>query len=419
MSFLLVLTLLLSLYGGIIGRFIPFNYFDEFVFLIFFVVGFCYIFFGEHRIPKGYRRGFVWFFLYLGLCLLSTIVYRYQVEPMAILKDIIAISKLPIIICFGMVIFRNGGLNKNSRNTLLKIIKVVTSIMFICSIINLFMDIGMSTEVRYGFRTFKFLFSHETLMVACVASSLAILMTEKVFNGFILMNLLILLLSFRDKALVLIILYLVVLVLSKFKDVKNKKAFVILMALPISLVVLLFTYDKIVNGYLSYGTQTARLAFIIHGFEYAKDSFPLGTGFATWANSPSGEYYSILYHMKNMETIYGIEFEGNSLGITYWNDTFWPSIYTQGGFFGLLAYLAMIITFFKEFLKLSPTKLVKNALYVLFGYALIASLLESYFTNDAGVTLALVLVLVINKQPIVQTCENKQIQQSPLEVEAI
>lgn len=397
MELVLVLTILLSIFGGVIGRFIPFNYFDELVFAIFLIVGLFQILFNKKRIPHNLKKGLAWFVFYLLMCLISTLVYRYQTNPVAILKDIVAIMKFPIIICFGTAIFSNGGISKHSKHNLLTILKIATVIIFAFSLVNFVIDIGMSTEIRHGLRTYKFLFSHETLMVSSVAIIMAILATEKLFSKYMLMNLIVLFASGRDKAYILIIVYLLVLLISGIKSRSNKKAFIFWVSIPIVLFVVFFTYDKIVNGYIQYGTQTARLAFIIHGFEFANDSFPLGTGFATWANSPSGEYYSVLYHIKNMETIYGIEFEGNS-SITYWNDVFWPSIYTQGGYLGLFGYVAMLFMFIKEFLHITKKNAVqRNALIVLLSYVLMASLLESYFTNDAGVTVALVLVLVFGK----------------------
>ena len=58
----------------------------------------------------------------------------------------------------------------------------------------------------------------------------------------------------------------------------------------------------------------------------------------------------------------------------------------------------MLFMFIKEFLHITKKNTVqRNALIVLLSYVLMASLLESYFTNDAGVTVALVLVLVFGK----------------------
>ena len=102
-----------------------------------------------------------------------------------------------------------------------------------------------------------------------------------------------------------------------------------------------------------------------------------------------------------METVYGIEFNGTNPE-RYWNDTFWPSIYTQGGYLGLVFYALMLVFIFREFYFVFSKykKSNKQALLIIFGYAFIASLLESFFTNDSGVTMALVLVIVFGKKTV-------------------
>ena len=84
--------------------------------------------------------------------------------------------------------------------------------------------------------------------------------------------------------------------------------------------------------------DTVRTYSHIVAVRIANDYFPLGSGAGTYASLPSRDYYfSPLYDIYGLSHMHGAarHFSG------YLMDTFWPKILGEGGWLGLVAYLAM------------------------------------------------------------------------------
>jgi hypothetical protein len=104
----------------------------------------------------------------------------------------------------------------------------------------------------------------------------------------------------------------------------------------------LYTYIKNPAIY-----NIARNALYTTSFRIAADYFPFGAGFATFGGWIARIYYSPLYYDYGISFVWGLEEGGLFL-----NDTFWPVIIGQFGFFGLICYMWILVSFFRRTAKL-------------------------------------------------------------------
>lgn len=315
-------------------------------------------------------------FIFIGI--ISTLVNRIQPQSIAIIKDILAISKF--IICYIATLILTRNLEKEK---LLECIysrtKKYIYIIFIFSIINIFINIGMAGDVRYGIRSFKFLFTHPTYLVSSIVLMMSVIIAKneksKSSKVVIIQAIIILILTFRSKAIMFVCAYFtMVLVVKYLKNIKIKYI------VPIIIMTFFVSYQKVAE-YLSWGLTAARPALYIIGFELAKKYFPLGSGFGTFASSLSGTYYSPIYYEYGISGVWGLTPEKYN----YMADTFWPYIYGQFGFIGCLFFIICIVFIIRALiLRYSYNKIKLLASLMIIMYIMIASIAEAIFTDVTG-----------------------------------
>ena len=136
-----------------------------------------------------------------------------------------------------------------------------------------------------------------------------------------------------------------------------------------------------------------------------KKCFPIGSGFGTFASSISGEYYSSLYYTYGF---YGKE-DVSELDYSALGDTQWPYYYAQFGFFGLIAFVVILVLLYRMILKsylFSDNK--RKGAYLMLGYMVMASIVENVFTNESGVTAVVVLFLFLGKRVLESEAVNSR-----------
>ena len=146
----------------------------------------------------------------------------------------------------------------------------------------------------------------------------------------------------------------------------------------------------------------------MHGvaFQIAKDYFPIGTGFGTYASAEASKVFSPVYELYNFE--YLLRFEVNRQWVGFLNDTFWPIIIGQTGVIGTVAYLGALGSVF-----VASWKLQKKQLYgfvaVLYAWChlLINSIAEPSFNNSTAVPLAVIMGIVLSTAETISQKETK------------
>lgn len=351
----------------------------------------------KQKLSKNIFDAAICFFIVICVGVLSNIIFDIQKSKIAIMKDILAISKFFIIyIC--CCLYPNKRLSRNQNELICKFSKVYIITLFIFGIINQFFDIGMDSGYRSVVKVFMFLYSHSTYMVGAVVVICTILIAdgmEKNIN-FIICAIIVLMLSMRSKAYIYIVLisfFFLLMRRNKMKIsahsfLKRNKQKIFLMAVFVMFISYFVVKDKL-NDYIRWGLSAARTALYIVGFKIMIDYFPLGTGLGTFASWISGEYYSNVYVLYNIQNVSGLR---RDEGMPYISDTYWPYIFGQFGIIGMFFYAMALIYVFKDILKKYSENInVLVSAVSLYVYILMACFVEATLTNAQIVLMALTL----------------------------
>lgn len=380
MFFILNLIFDIFIFQNCLVKYIPVvNYIDE-TFTIMLIVASIF-FIAQNR---NYLNSYSFEIKLVGLfCVLlfvggmGNVLHGIQPQKTAIYKDILAISKF--VVCYvGTLIVSNNIDKELLLRRIAQRSRIYLTIIFSFSVINLIHDIGMSMDIRYGIRSYKFLYEHPTYLVSAVVIMLCVVLSgdRKKYDIFIILEaMLILLFSLRNKAFVFIIGYFFMKVLMKYT-----KTIKIRYILFLAIIGILSTYKKIME-YASYYLTAARPALFIVGYRLACRYFPFGSGFGTFASEISGKYYSPIYYEYGINVVNGLR-ENN---YEYIGDTFWPYVYGQFGFLGLILFFLIILGIFKSLqIRYENNENGKFAAILILLYVLIASSAEAIFTDVTG-----------------------------------
>lgn len=337
-------------------------------------------------------------FIFVGI--LSTLVNKVQTNNIAIYKDILAISKFIILyistIILSCTIDKDLLLRKISKRS-----RVYIKIIFIFALINLIVDIDMSSGIRYGLRSYCFLFPHPTYLVSSMVILLSVIIADykPTDKKIIMEGAIVLILTFRSKALVLLLGCLLISIVIKLgKEIKIKHILIT------GIIGFAFTYEKIAYV-LYYGLTAARPALYIVGYKLANRYFPLGSGFGSFASSLSGEYYSKIYYEYGINTVMGLRPDSYE----YMADTFWPYIYGQFGIIGLILFISIIVYIYKSIkTRYSNNKNCIIASTIILMYILIASVAEAVFTDTTGSFLFVILATYLGYDKLSSTNNESQ-----------
>lgn len=158
---------------------------------------------------------------------------------------------------------------------------------------------------------------------------------------------------------------------------------------------LVFSWGKVYTYYQGFnGEILARSALYQTAFELAKDYFPLGSGFGSFADDASKVYYSPIYIKYGLSDIWGLSpFYSN-----YITDTYFPVVIGQFGVIGLIMLCMFYFFLFKQ-IPYSPkdrddfTYVLSLCLLVIF---IVESTAGSMFTSYLCIPYMLLLSDIIN-----------------------
>lgn len=395
MNIILFLLFVFLITNNIYHSAIPgLNYFDEG--LTIFALLLCIISRKKKEILKADKNVIKSITIVISIGAFSTYIYHIQPHFAGVWRDCLAIIKFPI--CY--YIYNNYIDNYTKEIALryaVRFSRIFIFVLFIFGLINLIYHIpSFNDGTRYGFPLYGFLYTHNTFMITATVGMTGILMADGIKKNTLIIfyAVIVLILSFRSKAMPIAFLVLLILLFVYKKNFFSTSKIKILSILIIVIFVAIYFSLERINEYIYYAELSARGAFYINGIDIANRFFPLGSGFCTFASSLSGQYYSPLFYEYHMQNIIGI----TENDISYSGDTFWPNIYAQYGYLGLTAYITMLYYIFKSinqrFIYLSDKWLGAMTLFL---YTLSASTAESFFTNDSAVIFAVILSIYIGK----------------------
>ena len=385
----IILLYLLVLQNPLQNYIKGFQYIDEILALMFFPIAIIYIVKnnGKIRIGKKDIAIVLCLFIIIAIGLISNIIYGYQ-SVIYVLSDLLVFVKFFLVYYSVQTIFK-GRLKEYSK--LISVhIKIITSILFILTILNYIFDIWPPESYRYGIGVNQICFTHPTMLAAVTVALMCNLIffryeKEKFYIITLIMQILLIASTLRMKA----IAFIAVSILLMIYVLKFNKKIKVLNVLLVGGICILISYNQIV--YYFTDDSFARTALLETSFEIANDYFPLGTGFGTYGSYFSGINYSPIYEMYGINNIWGLS-KNNPAFIS---DTFWPMIIGQFGYISTILYLICIILIFSKIQDIysKENKYMYVAKILCLVYLCISSTSESAFVNPLAILLAVVLAL--------------------------
>lgn len=335
--------------------------------------------------------------------LYSNIKYKLQVTD-AVIIDIIAFIKFFMAFISYYLILHNFDLEKLERK-IAKHIVSINSIILVMFVIDYIFAI-FPKEQRWGFHVVSLFYGHSTSFgdICIVLLTLTMYLKKHIKNNmFFICGLSFCLIStVRLKIIACLILVLIINVMI----VKYRKKITITRGLIISIIAIVVAWRQIIVYFFSDEVETARHALLVSSFKIAKDYFPLGTGFGTFASSASEKFYSKVYYMYNLTNVYGLNGENTK----YISDIFWPTIIGEIGVTGLCIYLIILTILFFQIQKLYKKNRNKYfvAIYI-YVYMIASSLSTSAFLSANGIIMAFILGMFLSsKNSCLELYQKKQ-----------
>lgn len=381
--FLFTFQMLLQKYVSI------FQYFDEFYALISIP-----LIVKKKKIDKVELEMIIIFFVLNIIGILSSIIYNYQ--PLeAVFTDILLINKFFMGIITTKILFKNLEYEKER-----KVIKNFCGGMILLLFAFALMDILFNVfpaefTYRFGLKPVQLFFSHPMVLLYAMfflLSNFILFNDEEILNKkdiiVICCDILVMCMTLRTKAFASAL----VTVLLCYYIFKRKKRIKLNKIIILGAMILLIAYSQIQVYFVNNKEDSARAMLLEKSIVVAKDHFPLGSGFGTFGSFSSGVYYSPLYYRYRLSNVHGLQFDNRS----FISDSFWPMILAQFGFFGVILYITFIVVLFKNIQKVKNLNMYAAGAIVII-FLIIASSSESAFVHPLGMTFALPLGFILEK----------------------
>lgn len=327
------------------------------------------------------------------LILLGTVsnyISGYNVSIVSKLIDALTLVKVPL--AFLMFNYLIDDVTKKEVLYLLRIpvgLFLVGAAVF--DIANILGTIDMSYDVRFGIPSFRFYFNNpgslneRLFLTLIVASGFRSAFWRR---GFVAVSAIIVLTTFRFNAVVTLALWPLVILVTKGKKKVSIGAFI-----PIGVMAAYLGRNQLASYFLNGGTP--RQVLFKNGKDLMLKYFPFGTGFSTYGSDQAAKNYSALYYELGFSKIWGMQ----PLNQMFLHDSFWPILMAQYGFFGIMAYIILIVNMMQLMLRM---KSINRALGTLiFLYLVISSVGASILLSVEGLTLVVFMTLLTsndNKQ---------------------
>ena len=272
-------------------------------------------------------------------------------------------------------------------------VKLAVAISTICMILNLFANIGMHTDYRYGMRAYNFLYSRVgDFYNACVLWIIILTASLYYRNSkntklFIVLALINMCATLRSRAwgyaLLFVILYYALIIR---KEGKFRWWYMAAFAAMVSFI----SADQF--SYYFSGNR-ARKVLLKYGFITARNYFPLGSGFATYGTAIAQRHYSQLYQIYNFSLYWGLSPDRRS----FLTDNFWPAVMAEMGFIGAVLMAILLCIVASKFLRVTDNKYSKVCVYFGLGTLFLSSLIASSFFSCTP--LMIIMCVIVRTVP--------------------
>ena len=267
-------------------------------------------------------------------------------------------------------------------------VKFAIAVSTICMILNLFADIGMYTDYRYGMRAYNFLYSRVgDFYNACVLWIIILTATlyyrkSRNTKFFIVLALINMCATLRSRAwgyaLLFVILYYALII-------RKERRFRWWYAAAFATMVSFISADQF--SYYFTGNR-ARKVLLKYGFITARNYFPLGSGFATYGTAIAQRHYSDLYRIYNFSLYWGLSPDRRS----FLTDNFWPAVMAELGFIGAFLMAILLYVSASKFFGAADNKYSKVCVYFGLGTLFLSSLIASSFFSCTSLMIVMCMI---------------------------
>lgn len=389
------IILLLIFQGAIKQIFNLFDYFDEFVLVIYSLRFFIQVILKRKKIKlfRYEKITIILLCIFYIIGIISSYYYKVQGYNMSyIISGLLSIK--PIIIYFiARVVMKGIKIERKKLNKIYNLLLMCLWIYFGILIVNIPFGFLKNFDERYGIKTVSIGFEHVSELDFFIISIMIILLfltyiLKKSYKKY-LINLIpsffLVLFSGRTKALAFLVVYFLILIII-FNFGKLKKRYFIAM-IPM---IIFIGMDRLKISLFS--LEAARGALYSTSIKIAMDFFPLGSGFGTFGTAYSAKNYSPLYFYYGINNVWGLSSNMSS----FITDTHWPPILAETGLFGALIYISIIFCLFKLFWKIDNNIIMRVSIISLFTFGIISSVAEPFFMSYKGVGMFIITAFFIS-----------------------
>ena len=270
-------------------------------------------------------------------------------------------------------------------------LKIITGLVFLTVVGNLLFDIFPYYEIRFGIKSQQIFFTHPTYLASFSVIIIILLSVNlrehKENKKYIILMLLVLASTLRFKSIAFIPIYMY---LYHIVFIRQRK----LQLLDIGILCVLggaFAISQVMEYFNN--PDWARNVLTMNSLNIAKDNFPIGTGFGTYASWVSGESYSNIYYDYNISTTWGISPDFYE----FIADTFWPMIIGQFGVLGLGIYIYILLRIYKNIMNNDNLDYYFGQILTLL-YLIILSMAEASFSGQIVVVYMALIGVLGNKK---------------------
>lgn len=368
-TMLYLVIYIMLIFAEPLEKFSPvFVYVDDMVGLIGWGILILLVIFNRGKVNLYYKKVIIILFIILCIGMVSNIVSGIERSITDILTDVLHLIKF-----MGAFILADYLTSeKNERVNYIEAIEGITKITIIVAIIfwilHFIFNIGMSSEVRFGIKDYKFIYANSGAFANyCIMYYLALSFNSTNKNSLYKAGVVFLLLTtLRFKSFGVVG---VILILWLSKAVKQTRGIKYIQFIVAGLVAAIIGWDQLSYYYLD-NNSTPRELLLKYGIQTANAFFPLGSGFGTYGSNVAASDYSPLYIQYGFSNLWALGYDGG-----YLNDNFWPMICAQYGWIGLVLYIVMIVILFKILIEKTQLHIESRySIMVLFANISIASL---------------------------------------------
>lgn len=392
--FIYSLLLILLIFENVISHYVSIaNYYDEVIAIGLFLI-YIVIIFMKKSISKQDASIVFTVLVLLIFGFAGNFKSNVQNDLLLQIFDAFNIFKFVIAIMGGELLFNNI---KNKKYIIVYTafaVKFVICISSIFMVINLFADIGMHTDYRFGIRAYNFIFTRVGDFYSSCVLWIVVLTASLFYKKkrstvvFIVLALINMCSSMRSRAWGFALLYVI---LYYIFCIKKEKKFKWWYLIPFVFLICFIAANQF-SFYFS--GDRARNVLLRYGIITAKNFFPLGSGLATYGTAIAQQNYSALYQSYNFSAYWGLSAQYGS----FLTDNYWPAVMAEFGFIGAGFMALLIYKIIRKLVNMTDNPLSKTCVYFGFGTLLLASLVSSSFFSCTALVVFLCLTCNLNNE---------------------